>query len=155
MKKVILALSLLTAAPALADPVPAWTHQLPTAICQPAAPSTGCLTTQALDLRRAKYYRLSVQAMNFAPGVTPAPSKVRLRDAGNIADGCFGACTVLTVPFSTPPQGSCCMGTYTSSIIPIPASQRRAAARLRIEVIGGFYSYAGSGLPPVIQFYTD
>ena len=41
MKKAILAGLLLAATPAAADPVPAWTHQLPTAICQPTSAKYG------------------------------------------------------------------------------------------------------------------
>lgn len=68
-----------------------WTHVLPMAVCPPGAPSTGCLTTQPLDLRNVKRFRLSVQALNFALGVPPADVVIRLQDGNVVSAPCFGS----------------------------------------------------------------
>lgn len=135
-----------------------FTQVLPDKYCGPTAPSSGCITTQPLDLRGITRFRLSVQANNIIGlGQPSTPAVLRLQDANNLSAGCFGAkCPTLAIqPVSSFPLGSCCAATHRTLDIPVPPAHRRQNVQLRLTQTGGGNLLAGEHVPPEVQFFSD
>ena len=143
-------LSMALATPAMAQAT--FVVQLPSTVCEPSAPAYACQSTMPLDLTGVTKMRVSVQGLNFAIGVPPAPAVIRLRNINDIAAPCFGAtCPTMTIPFSSPALGPCC-SPVTTVTMSVPVAQRRANVRLRLDIGGGNFFF-GNAQPPMVQFW--